>query len=398
MNRALATLTIIAASACASVDRAPNKPTPPHAEASVADAGSPPTSAAAAAANAADAAPLPAPRAALEMTFVGDVMFGRYVKGGRKTIPAGDYNIFAAVKELLAADIVVANLETPVLADLPAQSPYGLRLRFGASVDEARHLIAGGFTAVTLANNHSYDLRLRGLRETPERVRELGLTPLGVAHLDPPIFRADTITHAGWRIAFIGITTERNGPQRKNQPELPFVDDARDIPAVLLPVIDKARADHDIVVVLAHWGKEYMDKPWKSQTIAAHALIDGGADLVIGHHPHVLQAFESYRHGFIAYSLGNFRFDNARAIQNLTGVLRVRFSSTPACRERITFHPTYTQVSKIRGARVHRPVPARGAIGTRVRKRVRERSAAVGTHWQVDGDDLVLSKRCRPGL
>ena len=396
MIRALATATMltgVAWLACASVDGGANEPTPPQVEPSPRDAGAAQAHADASS-SAADATPTPKRRATIEMTFVGDVMFGRYVKDGRKTIPAGDYNIFAAVEELLAADIVIANLETPVLADLPRQSPYGLRLRFGATLGEARHLVAGGFTAVTLANNHSYDLRLRGLSETPARIRELGLTPLGVSRLDPPTFRADTITHDGWRIAFIAITTERNGPQRKHQPELPFVDDADDIPAVLLPVIEEARASHDLVVVLAHWGKEYMDEPWKSQSRAAHALIDAGADLIIGHHPHVLQAFEAYKDGFIAYSLGNFRFDNARATQNLTGVLRVRFSASPACRERVTFHPAHMQVTTLRGARVHRPAPARGAIGTRVRKRVRDKSAAVGTHWQVDGNDLVLVRPC----
>jgi poly-gamma-glutamate synthesis protein (capsule biosynthesis protein) len=63
-----------------------------------------------------------------------------------------------------------------------------------------------------------------------------------------------------------------------------------------------ARADHDLLVVLVHWGDEQSEKPGARQRRIAHALIDGGVDLVIGHHPHVLQAVEHYQGGLIAYS------------------------------------------------------------------------------------------------
>jgi poly-gamma-glutamate synthesis protein (capsule biosynthesis protein) len=368
----------------------PNAPSAPAA--AVADASAAPARIAADAAPAEQALPAPTgPQRPIEITFVGDVMFGRYVEGGRATIPKGDYNLFERVTDLVRADIAIANLETPVVRKVPPRSPYGLRLRFAASPDEVEHLVRGGFTAVTLANNHSYDLRLKGLLATPKMVRDLGLTPLGVAHAEPPVFRVDTIEKDGWRVGFVGITTERNGPQRPGQPELPYVKSAKQIPGVLVPVIKEARADHDILVVLAHWGKEYMDKPWKSQLAAGRALIDAGADLVIGHHPHVLQAFERRDRGLIAYSLGNFRFDYTRKIPGLTGVLRARFRPEGRCLERVVFHPAHTERARIKGKSVYRPAPATGKKGDRVRARVVKKSAEVGTTWEREGDDLVLA-------
>jgi len=328
--------------------------------------------------------------APLEITFVGDVIFGRYVKDGRRSIAAGDYNLFGEVADLVRADVAVANLETPVAREVPPESPYGTRLRFAATLEEARHLVRGGFTAVTLANNHSYDLRLSGLVETPEALAEIGIVALGAARVEPPVFHVDTIEHDGWRIGFIGVTTERNGPQREGQPVLPYVDSARDMPEALVPVIQQARETHDVIVVLAHWGTEYDEEPERRQRIAAHALIDAGADLVVGHHPHVLQGFERYHGGLIAYSLGNFRFDDGRDVPRLSAVLRARFASDGRCLEQITLHPTYLRATRRDGIRFHRPLPASGNVGKSVRARVTEKSSALDTEWERDGNDLVL--------
>ena len=76
--------------------------------------------------------------------------------------------------------------------------------------------------------------------------------------------------------------------------------------------------------MLIHWGAEYADMPAKIQRSEAKRLIEAGADMVIGHHPHVLQGVERHEDGLIAYSMGNFLFENTNAIPKLTGVLRVR--------------------------------------------------------------------------
>lgn len=116
----------------------------------------------------------PPPRKPIEITFVGDIMFGRWKEKGRVTIPSGDYNLFEHVEDLVRADIAVANLETPVVRNLSKAYTYHNSLRFTATPEEAQHLVRGGITHVSLANNHSFDWGVKGVRETPENLRELG--------------------------------------------------------------------------------------------------------------------------------------------------------------------------------------------------------------------------------
>src|SRR5204862_3584747 len=107
------------------------------------------------------------------------------------------------------------------------------------------------------------------------------------------------------------------------------------------PVVEAARANHELVVVQIHWGNEYEDAPLKYQIDAAHAFIDAGADAVIAHHPHVLQGIERYKGGVIAYSLGNFVFPNAKERVRDGGVLHLSFARTPACLSTVAFDPTF---------------------------------------------------------
>jgi poly-gamma-glutamate synthesis protein (capsule biosynthesis protein) len=323
-------------------------------------------------------------------------MFGRWIETGRSTIPPGDdYSLFEPVAPLLRADLSVANLETPVLRALPQHKSFFNRLHFAATVDEARHLARAGITHVNLANNHSFDMFQDGVRETPENLRNLGIEPIGVSYLEPPVFRAETVSHGDWRIAFIGITSERNYRQKKNAPVLPWVEWDSEIAGVLVPVVEAARPDHDLVIVVAHWGWEYEEKPRSDAQAAARALIDAGADLVVGHHPHVLQPLERYQGGLIAYSLGNFRFDQRRLPTRMSGVLRVRFAGT-GCLDAARFHPVEIKAHAVHGRHTHQPVPAAGKMADRIRARVSEGSAKLGATWTVDGEDLVLANPACP--
>jgi poly-gamma-glutamate synthesis protein (capsule biosynthesis protein) len=319
----------------------------------------------------------------LEMTFVGDVIFGRFRAGGFDPIPEEGHAVFAEVADLLRADLVVGNLETPVVRALPQESPIGSTYRFGASAEHARHLAQAGFSAVSLANNHAYDLRSAGLEETPEILKELGVVPLGASRREPPPVRVETIEKKGWRVGFLALTTRRNAPQIEGERQLPYLR-IRDVTPTLGPRIEQARADHDVLVVLIHWGEEYAEAPSRIQTIVAHELIDAGVDLVVGHHPHVLQAFEHRGGGLVAYSLGNFLFENTQEIPKQTGVLRVRFRANGRCLEQVRFHPAY-----IKRIPVPHPRPARGWIGHKVRTRLMEQGKPFRMTWDLDGEDLV---------
>ena len=315
---------------------------------------------------------------------MGDIIFGRY-RGDNMfdPIPGPEDHPFAEIAALMRSDLLVGNLETPLTRDLPLKSPIGARYRFGASLEMARHLVDGGFTALSLANNHAFDLRAAGMVDSPVILRELGLVPLGASRPEPPTFRVDTIERAGWKVGFFAVTTRRNAPQFAGTPELPYLA-TTELDATVGPLIAAARAEHDLLIVFIHWGDEYADAPAGYQRKAAKALIDRGADLVVGHHPHVLQGIERHGRGAIAYSLGNFLFENTNAVPRLTGVLRARFDAR-RCLEALTFHPAY-----IKRDPTKHPAPATGGLGKQVRARMTRLSDALDTALELRGEDLVL--------
>lgn len=330
----------------------------------------------------AEAAPPPKPPKAdtLTLTFVGDIIFGRYRDAGFDPIPEDGYAVFEPMAAALKSDMLIGNLETPLVYELPETSPIGSKFAFGASKDHAQLLADGGFDAVSLANNHWYDQRLPGVEQTPKILEELGIVPLG-APTNDEVFRVQPVEANGWRVGVLAFTNRSNAPQREDVPTLPFLS-AREVPGTLAPIIEAARDDYDVLVGFVHWGEEYEDGPSGAQKKAAHALIDAGADLVIAHHPHVLQGVELYGDGLIMYSLGNFLFENTNDPARLTGVLRVTMRE--GCREEVRFHPAY-----VKRLPVQHPVPASGYMGRKVRERLRFVSRRFGSVW----DDVEVDER-----
>nr|WP_263429829.1 CapA family protein [Nannocystis pusilla] len=324
------------------------------------------------------------------MTFVGDIIFGRYRTTGFDPIVGEGERPFDDILATMRSDVLIGNLETPLVYELPAKSPIGAKFAFGASKAMAQHLVDGGFTAVSLANNHSFDQRAEGLLQSPKILEELGILPLGASRSEPPVFRVETIERRGWKIGLLAVTSRRNAPQFAGTPELPFLS-TNEFTATLGPLIDAAKPTHDLIIVFVHWGEEYADAPGRHQQNQARALLDRGAHLVVGHHPHVLQGIEKYGEGAIAYSLGNFLFENTNEIPRLTGVLRARFTAT-SCLEALTFHPAY-----IKRTPSKHPVPATGGLGKIVRTRMRTLSEALETTLEASGEDLVLRRSCAAG-
>jgi poly-gamma-glutamate synthesis protein (capsule biosynthesis protein) len=334
-----------------------------------------------------------APRAArLELTFAGDVMFGGFFGEAWARLQTERYDPLADIERLLASDLPVVNLETTVMRVAPRKSP-GPPMRFVATPAEVGILPRHGVRTVTVANNHAADLGAAGLVATPALLAELGITALGVAHDAPPWIRVQTVEVRGWRVGFVAATAARNYARGRHEPELPYAHH-EGIEAALLPVVAAARADHDLVVVFLHWGTEFSERPSRWQVHAAHAFVDAGADAVIGAHPHVLQGIERYHGAVIAYSLGNFLFQNATVAARDAGVLRLGFRDAqrdaPRCLDRVVFHPTI----EVRGPIFH-PVPATGRGLREVAQRLITRSRGLGTTWTVAGEDLTAEAACR---
>lgn len=166
-----------------------------------------------------------------------------------------------------------------------------------------------GFDVLGQANNHALDLGSAGLAETTSRLRTAGIATVGAgpdaeAAFQPLIREVD-----GVRLALLAFNAVPDpGAARR---ETGWVRAEWD-PARAASAVDAARDRADAVVVSFHWGYEYETRVDPAQRDAARALLQAGADLVVGHHPHVVQAFEVDGDRCVAYSLGNFVFDQGQ--------------------------------------------------------------------------------------
>ena len=238
---------------------------------------------------------------ALTIAFVGDLMLARDVTTLLEADGVG-YALERALPLFEGADLVVGNLEG-TLTDRgePLVKTYAFR------TPPALVGALAPFDAVSLANNHSTDFGTAGLQDTLTALDGAGIEAFG-AGLDAASAEAPVILEAhGLRVAILGVDDIGEViPATETQAGVAF---APVDPSALAPRIEAAAREVDFVVLFMHAGTEYDPVPSDRQRALAHAAIDAGADLVIGAHPHVLQPFEEYRDGLIAYSLGNFVFD-----------------------------------------------------------------------------------------
>jgi poly-gamma-glutamate synthesis protein (capsule biosynthesis protein) len=217
----------------------------------------------------------------VEILAVGDVMTGR----GMADTP----DIFGQVSDVLhSADLTIGNLEGAISSvPVPADSVWlHLPLNTPAALSEA------GFDLLGVANNHALDAGRAGLAATQRLLRAAGLEPVESAQAVVREIDGLTFAFLAWN--------DLGDPDRDP----------------LLAAVRGARADADIVIVIVHWGREYQRHPSLPQRDLARQLLDAGADVVAGAHPHVVQdvqvvqpATASDRTRLIAFSLGNFAFD-----------------------------------------------------------------------------------------
>lgn len=276
-------------------------------------------------------------RQPLRLRFVGDVIAGRFASDGFREFRAGAFES-KALRHWLQGDLVLANLETPVVSKLPERGPPGTGSYFGAESRMLEPISQLGFTHFGLANNHAEDLGMAGLLETPRLVSSLGLVPIAAARREAPMVRFERISLRGKTIHIAAVTTLMN-LERSNYPvHVPYLP-VRELASVMTPLI-RALPPKELVVVFVHWGQEDEAIPGVFEREAAHAMVDAGADLVVGHHPHVLQTIELYSGVLIAYSLGNFLFDSFAPKRRIGAILALDFENSDFCQVRVSFIPT----------------------------------------------------------
>ncbi len=309
-----------AASAASSASAAPA--TPAASSASAASAGQPTESA-----------------NGLRVSFAstGDVIFGREV-GTYVDMNGGASAMANVADQLAAADVTIANLEAPLTND-ESEALWEKDVLLMSRPEGIESLVASDVTFVSLANNHSMDYGAVGLKDTIDALDTAGILHAGAGMTEEAAGEVARVDVNGVSVAFLSWTDII--------PEnfMAYGDGAGVVSARLnmedaCRRVADAKKHNDIVVVAMHWGIEYEDyfDP-DEQGDPAHRLVDAGADVIIGNHPHVIQGIEFYNGSLISYSQGDFVFDHYSQRTGETFILE--FDMTEKGVENVRATPVY---------------------------------------------------------
>ena len=252
----------------------------------------------------------------ITVAAVGDMMFARrvaiHMDSTGYDAPLGELS-----EQLAAFDITTGNLECPVGR---IGSPMDKKYVFRADPAIIPQLAESGFDVLCVANNHAFDYGLPCFLGGLDLLRFGGIEPVGggrnLAHALTPVY----LERGGKIFGFLAFNdTGTNFIGSSNPACAPAYDEW------VFEAAESAAENCDVLIVHLHWGREYLPYPTERQTTLGRALIDRGADVVLGHHPHRWEGIEFYAGGLIAYSLGNFVFDQNDLANNLSGVLELTF-------------------------------------------------------------------------
>ena len=248
--------------------------------------------------------------------FVGDIMLDRGAKNAIQNYGAGVYSFpfVNARDELRRYDILFGNLEGPISDKGKDQgSIYSFRMH----PDAIEGLRDAGFDVLSVANNHIGDWGISAIEDTLERLQSRSIIPVGAGPNAEEAYQSRVISKNGARVAYLAFSEFGTGFVKTNEdaPGIAMIGDGEK----MVESINDAHNYANIVVVSFHFGDEYKSEPNEYQQRTAKRAIDAGADIVVGHHPHVIQPLERYKDGYIAYSLGNFVFDQNFSEKTMTG-------------------------------------------------------------------------------
>jgi len=238
---------------------------------------------------------------------VESVVFGGDFYLSRASCPAGWQDVFdeQVAREIRVSSLAIANLEGPITSSVE-KSPKGFGPHLALNKGGAAILRQAGISAVTLANNHSMDFGRKGLEDTLEACRQSEVLTVGAGANAHDAVQPLSITLPNAKRLKVLAFCER---------EMGIADSCRPGTAWLVSpgaerCIQEAKRTSDVVIVCAHGGNERVPLPSLQRRTQLRQLVEAGADVVIGHHPHVPQGWECWAGGHIFYSLGDLYFDS----------------------------------------------------------------------------------------
>lgn len=252
------------------------------------------------------------------VVLVGDMMLDRGVKSKVYQFGGGNYDfLFENIHHILqSADVTFGNLEGS-LSNVGADTGKPYSFRFETKTASA--LQTAGFDVVALANNHILDWGRNSLCETVKNLEAVGIFGSGAGCETNRAEQA--YIHElpdGTKLGFLSFTEfYKGGYAREDAAGLAQYTEEN----MKNRIADLKEKGIDIIFVSIHWGTEYHTRSNELQQNLARTLVDAGANIIVGHHPHVAQEVEKYKDSWIIYSLGNFIFDQKFSEQTMKGLL-----------------------------------------------------------------------------
>ena len=247
----------------------------------------------------------------------GDIMLSR---GTAKYIDlfGTEYPFLNIKEEISGHDIACANLESPLSIRGERFSP-NKGIYFRANPKAAAGLQYSGIDVLSLANNHAFDWGVNAILDTMNILESRGIVYAGVGRTERDAVKPAVVNVGGANIAFYSangiypfeVSGKAGSVMRTGTIDSPSFKKS----------ISEGKDLYDVIFLLLHTGEEYLQFPESEKVTQMHRLIDMGIDVVLGSHPHVIQALEVYNEGLIAYSLGNLIFDQNWSEETSRGML-----------------------------------------------------------------------------
>jgi poly-gamma-glutamate capsule biosynthesis protein CapA/YwtB (metallophosphatase superfamily) len=304
------------------------------------------------------------------MVAVGDIMLDRNV--GRSISRNGPDSIVDKVRrQLTQANFTVANLECPLSTEGP-HDPSNCCFR--AAPKTVQVLRAGGIDLVSLANNHFLNAGREGVLQTLDILEQNQIAYVGARRdrekgMDPTFAQVGQVKIGA--VAFTDLSFDHGSYSKYD----------RD-PEAACAAVAAARKQCDLLLVSVHWGEEYEDMPSKRQEKTARALIDAGADCILGHHPHTLQGIGVYKNRPVLYSMGNFIFDQREGERMESAIFDLWWKETGAWQIRAT--PIWIEGERFR------PIYPSAERSRKIAARLDKITTALGTKTSVQNGRVVV--------
>ena len=253
----------------------------------------------------------------ITLIFVGDIMLNRGVQYMVEKYGKGDFKFpfLKIAEELQKADILFGNLES-IISNKGKK--VGSIYSFRAEPKAIEGLKFAGFNILSVANNHIFDYGREAMEDSFLRLRKSEIDYVGGGFNEIEAYAPVIKEMRGVKIAFLAYTNlgSEYWSAKGNRSGIAWLTEEK-----LKEEVKKVKEMADLVIVSFHLGDEYQKKASSKQKYFAHLAIDSGANLVISHHPHLIQEVEKYKEKYIAYSLGNFAFDQSFSEETRKGLM-----------------------------------------------------------------------------